>query len=250
MSLADPAPLQPFLHRLLSRSELSTAERQAILDLPFTPAQIAVNRDFVRLRERAEEAFFIVEGLVGRFGQNREGIRQTTAIYLPGDMVGLRSIAGAETNTALQALAVTTVLRVPHVALRNAARSFPALAEAFWRECVVDAAILAEWIISIGRRDARARLAHLFCEVACRAGRSVPASGARFPFPATQVHIGEMTGLTSVHVNRSLQGLRRDGLVDLRERQIHLLDWDRLAAVGDFSPEYLSLECGDRIWSR
>ena len=241
MSLSDPAPLQPFLDKLLSRSDLGIAERQAILDLPTLPAQIQTNRDFVRLGERTNHACFVVDGLVGRFGQNREGNRQITAVHVPADMVDLHSVVAPDACSALQALSVTTILRVPHAALREAAGRFPAIAEAFWRECVVDAAVLAEWIVNVGRRDARSRLAHLLCEIACRVDGLGVKSGSRIPFPATQTHIADMTGLTPVHVNRTLQCLRREGVLDLQNRLIHVLDWARMTRIGDFDADYLRL---------
>jgi CRP-like cAMP-binding protein len=241
MSLSDPTPLQPFLDKLTSRSNLGPAECQAILDLPAQPVQIQINRDFVRLGERVNHASFVVAGLVGRFGQNREGSRQITAVHLPTDMVDLHSVVAPDACSALQALSVTTILRVPHEALRAAVRRYPAIGEAFWRECVVDASVLAEWIVNVGRRDAKSRLAHLFCEIACRADGLGAKAGSSIPFPATQTHIADMSGLTSVHVNRSLQSLKQDGIVELHSRMIHVVDWQRLIQVGDFDADYLRI---------
>ena len=241
MNLADPSPLQPFLAKLIARSNLGIAEQQAILALPAAPVQIQTNRDFVRLGERVNHASFVVAGLVGRFGQNRDGCRQITAVHIPGDMVDLHSVVAPDACCALQALSVTTILRVPHEALRAAARTFPAIAEAFWRECVVDAALLSEWVVNVGRREAKSRLAHLMCEIACRVDGSGQKTGCVIPFPATQTHIADMTGLTPVHVNRTLGALRAQDIVDVRNQGIRILDWERLVAVGDFDGDYLRI---------
>ena len=241
MSLSDPSPLQPFLDKLISRSSLDAAEQRAILALPAHPDQIETNRDFVRLGERVHHACFVVAGLVGRFGQNRDGNRQITAVHIPTDMVDLHSVVAPDACSALQALAVTTILRVPHEALRAAARRYPAIAEAFWRECVVDSAVLSEWVVNVGRRDARSRLAHLICEVACRVEGAGEKVGFAFSFPATQTHLADMTGLTPVHVNRSLRTLRDDNIVDVRARMVRILDWTRLVETGDFDSGYLRL---------
>lgn len=245
MNFTDAAPLQPFVDKLVSRSQLGHAEQRALLSLPANPVQIQTNRDFVRLGERVHHASFVVAGLVGRFGQNREGNRQITAVHIPADMANLHSVVAPDACAALQALSVTTILRVPHDALRAVARRFPAIAEAFWRECVVDAAVLAEWIVNVGRRDARSRLAHLLCEITCRVEGKGGKVGSTIPFPATQLHMADMAGLTSIHVNRSLQSLRRDGIVDVHSREIHILDWKRLRQVGDFDADYLRI--GRRI---
>ena len=241
MALLDPNPLQPFLDKLDSRSNFGAAEGQAILDLPAHPAQIETNRDFVRLGERVEHASFVVAGLVGRFGQNRDGSRQITAVHIPSDMVNLHSVVVPEACSALQALSVTTILRVPHWALRDVAHRYPALAEAFWRESVVDAAVLSEWVVNVGRRDAQSRVAHLLCEIVCRVGDPGADGGLGISFPATQTHIADMTGLTSVHVNRTLKSLREAALVEVRDRAIHVLDWNGLCKMGDFDAGYLCL---------
>jgi CRP-like cAMP-binding protein len=241
MTYLHPALLQPFLDRLASHSDLGDNESRAILDLPARPAQIQTNRDFVRLGERVDQACFVVTGLVGRFGQNREGGRQITAVHLPGDIANLSSVVAPEARSALQALWVSTILCVPHEALRGAARRHPAIAEAFWRESAIEAAVLAEWIVNVGRRNAKSRVAHLLCEIASRVEGLGVRVGSTIPFPATQTHIADMLGLTSVHVNRMVQKLKEDGIVAVHSRMIHVLDWERLKKVGDFDPDYLRI---------
>lgn len=240
MSLSDPSPFQPFLNRLLSRSKLNEAEQGAILSLPGTPMQVQINRDFVRLGERVDHACFVIGGLVGRFGQNRDGKRQITALHIAGDMVDLHSVVIPKASSALQALSVATILRVPHRALREVAHVYPTIAEAFWRECVVDAAILSEWVVNVGRRSALLRTAHLLCEVACRT-RSVHGNSFTFDFAVTQAHLGDMLGLTSVHVNRVLRMLKDDQLAIVQDRQVRVLDWSRLVQTGEFNADYLHL---------
>jgi CRP-like cAMP-binding protein len=253
MSLSDPSPLHPFLNKLNSRSNLGSDAQRAILALPAHPAQVKANRDFVHLGERVDHSSFVVEGLVGRFGQNREGNRQITAVHIPTDMIDLHSVVAPDACSALQALTVSTILRVPHAALREAARKHPAIAEAFWRECVVDAAVLAEWVVNVGRREAICRMAHLLCEVACRVEGAGRSGNDRFDFPATQTHVADMLGLTPVHVNRMFQRLKADGLIRIEHRTIHVLDWQQLAFVGDFDPGYLRIDPskvpGKRLWN-
>lgn len=241
MTLPDHSPLEPFVDKLSARSVLGEAERDALRSLPAYPQQLQTNRDFVRLGERVDHACFVVAGLIGRFGQSRDGSRQITAVHIPADMVDLHSVVAPEACSALQALCFATILRVPHRALRDVAYGYPAIAEAFWRECVVDASVLSEWMVNIGRRDARSRLAHLLCEVACRLGGAGRQARLDFDFPATQAHIADMLGLTSVHVNRVFKVLRRDQVIACRGRNIRILDWSRLVRIGDFDPAYLRI---------
>lgn len=234
--------LQPFLDRLTSRSRLDTVEQSAILDLPAHAAQVQTNSDFVRLDQKVDHACIVVEGIVGRFGQTAEGARQITALHLPGDAPDLHSVVQPKARSALQALTTATILRVPHVALRALAARFPAVAEAFWRDCMVDAAILSQWVVNVGRRDARTRMAHLFCEITARHKAKLLDGKGSYRFPLTQIHLADATGLTAVHVNRTLKALRNEGLLDARNGSVRILDWPALAYLGEFDPEYLQAD--------
>lgn len=231
--------LQPFLNRLTRRSVLSATEQQAILNLPTHAAQVRANHDFVRLGEVVSHACVIVDGIAGRFGQNADGERQITALHIAGDAADLHSVVQPKSASALQALSTVTLVRVPHQALRAIAGQYPAIAEAFWRDCVVDASVISQWVVNVGRRDAKVRIAHLLCEMAVRYQIDVQSDAILFEFPLTQVHIADATGLTSVHVNRTLMSLRDDGVVFLAQRMVHILDWAGLARLGEFDAGYL-----------
>ena len=241
MANSDRPDLQRFLDRLNGRSLLTQQEQKAVLGLGGHAVQIRSNRDFVRLGERTEYASLVVAGFVGRFDQNSEGLRQITAVHIPGDVADLHSVVQPEATSALQALSTATIVRIPHGAVRQAAATFPALAEALWRDCMVDASILAQWVVNVGCRDARARIAHVICELATRLGEA-PAKGTIvFPFPITQMQLGDITGLTAVHVNRTLAVLRRENIADIRHNAC-IYDWDALARAGDFDPDYLQTD--------
>lgn len=234
--------LEPFLRRLLGRSILTSEEQEAILGLPSYFMEVRANHDFVGLREDVDHASLVVDGLIGRFDQNRNGLRQITAIHLPGDMANLHSVVQPQATSALQALSVTKILRVPHEAIRAATARLPALAEALWRDCMVDAAILSQWILNMGRRDARSRIAHLLCEIATRLRAPVHSDSFVFPFAVTQFQLGDASGLTSVHVNRILRTLREQEIVDVRNQKVRVIDWRALVAVGEFNRHYLQTE--------
>lgn len=237
--LQKRSDLQPFLDRLTKRSRLTEAEQQAILGLPTRTSQVHANRDFVRLDERVEDASIVVEGVIGSFGQTKEGARQITALHIAGDAPDLHSVVLPKARAALQALTTATILRVPHAELRSLASKFPAVAAAFWRDSMVDASILGQWVVNVGRRDAKTRMAHLLLELARRYGAR-PADGeVSFSLPLTQTHLADATGLTAVHVNRTLRALRDEGLVVVSNRTARILDWKGLAELGEFDPDYL-----------
>jgi CRP-like cAMP-binding protein len=240
--------LQPFLDRLTSRSVLSDAEQEAILGLPTRAFQAARGEDFVQLAERVHHACFIVDGFVGRFDQNSNGARQITAVHIPGDMPDLLSVVQPTATSALQALSTTTILQIPHHNLRQVAGSHPAIAEAFWRDCMVDAMIMAQWVVNVGRRNAQARIAHLLCEMAVRTKADLTKDQVRFDLRMNQDNLADATGLTAVHVNRSLMALREIG-VTFRSGTVRVEDWMRLVNFGDFDPSYLQadIEPAERI---
>lgn len=238
----DPSTMRPFLRSLEARSYLEDPERQAILDLPFTPMQVKPNRDFVRQDQRITHSCFVLDGVVGSFKQDHEGNRQIVSIFIDGDMVDLHSVVVPEAPAALQALTTTKILQVPHSALREIARKFPNIAEAFWRHCVVDAGILMEWVVNVGRRDAQTRLAHFFCELATRSVRGTPEDGMVIPYPITQFQLSDILSLTAVHTNRTLQALRQERMVETVDRSMHrILDWGALLRRGNFDAAYLHI---------
>jgi CRP-like cAMP-binding protein len=242
MTAQLPSSMLAFLEKLEVRSRFSDAERKVILDLPFRSKHVGINQDFVTQGECVAHSSFVLEGMVGTFGQNRRGERQITSVFMSGEIIDLTSVVVPEAIASVQALMPTTILQIPHAALRKAAAEYPGLAEAFWRECVIEASILNQWVMNVGRRPARARMAHLFCEIACRSARGPVGDGYCFPFPINQMLLADMLGLTAVHVNRTLKDLRVDGIVELIQRTVQVLKWERLTQVGEFDADYLRLK--------
>ena len=230
--------LQLFVDLLTARSVLNEEEQHAILKLPTCERDVSAKTDFVGFKEEVGQSCFIASGLVGRFGETLGGARQITALHIPGDMADLHSAVRPIGLGGLTALCDTTILSISHDAIRALVARYPAIAEALWRDCMLDAAILMEWIVNVGHRDAQTRLAHVFCEMAIRS------SGNREPlltyrFPITQEQLGEATGITSVHVNRSLMTLRARELVTVKGGHVQIHDWATLAKAGQFDPAYL-----------
>ena len=242
MVSSQGAALQLFVNRLLSRSILTNEEAGAVLGLSGRLKNVVAHTDFVRQGEQVDHSCLIVDGLVGRFGQNSEGARQTTCLYIQGDMADLPSVVSPKAGWGLAALTPTTILRVPHAELRGIAAKYSGVAEAFWRDCVADGSIFSEWVVNVGRRDALARLAHLICEMAIRCERAGQGDKLSFPLPITQADIGDATGLTSVHVNRMLKELRSRAIVEVRSGIVTISDWEQLVSVGEFDDAFMLLD--------
>jgi CRP-like cAMP-binding protein len=234
--------LQLFANRLMSRSVLTDEDVSALLDLDGQVKEVASHIDFIRLGEPVDHSCLIVDGLAGRFGQNNDGARQITCLHIPGDMADLPSVVSPKSGWGLSALTSTTILRVPHADLRRVAAKHSGIAEAFWRDCVADGSIFSEWVVNVGRRDAISRIAHLFCEMAIRYEQAGRGDRSSFPLPITQTDLADATGMTGVHVNRTLKELRTRSIAELRSGVVTVHDWEQLVAAGDFDPAFMLLD--------
>lgn len=230
-----------FLDRLLRRSPLDSEEQQAILGLSSHAEQYRPNFDIVSVGETVDHSCLIVHGLAGRYDQMADGLRQLNAFHIDGDMCDLHSVVCPTAAWGIVALTTTTVLQVPHSQLRRLVADYPAIGLAFWRDGTTDASILAKWVGNLGRRDARSRVAHVTCEMGLRMEAAGVGTRQQFWFDISQSNLADAVGLTSVHVNRTLQTLRGEGLIRTHSRNIYVDDWPRLAEVAEFDPDYLLL---------
>jgi len=235
--------LSRFLNRLLRRSVLDYEERNAILSLSGRVEQFRPNFDIVSPGNTVDHSCLIGRGLAARYDQMANGQRQLNAFHIEGDMCDLHSLVCPTAAWGITAMTTTTVLQVPHVELRNIIASYPAVALAFWRDGTADASILAKWIGNLGRRDARARVAHLLCEMALRTEAAGIGSREHFWFAVTQNNLADAVGLTPVHVNRTMQVLRRERLIRSSSHYVYIDSWSRLVDVADFDADYLLLDC-------
>ncbi|MET0239832.1 MAG: Crp/Fnr family transcriptional regulator, partial [Sphingobium sp.] len=134
------------------------------------------------------------------------------------------------------------VAMIPAQAIRDIAAAHSQVGQAMWYETLVDAAIFREWTLNVGRRDARARTAHMLCEFAIRLAVAGVGKHTDYELPMTQEQLGDALALTSVHVNRTLMALAQEGLIDRTKRSIRIVDFARLSRVGDFETGYLHLD--------
>jgi CRP-like cAMP-binding protein len=142
---------------------------------------------------------------------------------------------------SLGTLARSTLAFLPHDTVRDLIRRCPPIGDAFWRETLIDAAVFREWMLGLGRREAYGRMAHLLCELYVRLKAVGLANGHGYEMPLTQAELGDALGLSTVHVNRTLQDLRGEGLITLQGGSVAVLDWEGLRKAGEFDPTYLHL---------
>lgn len=241
---SNQSALSRFLSRLLSRSVLGNEEQRAILSLTSHATQVRANYDIVSPGDRLDHACLNAHGLAARYDQMADGKRQLTSFYIDGDMCDLHSVVCPTAAWGLIALTTTTVLHVPHCELCRLVETYPAIALAFWRDGTADASILAKWVGNVGRRDARARMAHVLCEMGIRMERAGLGKRDAFWLDVSQQNLADALGLTAVHVNRTLQMLRSEGFIRTQSRTIFIDNWARLSDLAEFDPAYLLLDCG------
>jgi len=196
----------------------------------------------VRAGTTLTQSMLTVEGLVARYKDLSEGQRQIQDIHVAGDFTDLHGFLLKRLDHNVGALTRTRMALVPHDAIRRITEEEPHLSRLLWFATLLDAAIQREKILSVGRRPALARLAHLMCELHVRLDLVGLAEDGSFALPITQLDLGDATGLTSVHVNRMLKQLRDDRLMTFRGARVTIHDWPRLQQVGEFDPAYLYLD--------
>ena len=233
----------PLLRKIESIAlfELSAEERAALEALPMQAAQIDANQDIVREGDRPGRSFAVISGIASTYKTTRAGKRQVMSYHVPGDVPDFQSLHLQTLDISIATVTPCSIGYVQHEAVRALFRAQPRLSEVFWRATLIDAAIVREWTLNTGRRDAYARMAHLLCELVTRLGAVGLAPDLSCDLPMTQPELADALGITPVHVNRTIRDLKAAGLLTLRNRRLTVHDWDGLVAAAEFDPTYLHL---------
>ncbi|HUJ02156.1 MAG TPA: Crp/Fnr family transcriptional regulator [Rhizomicrobium sp.] len=178
------------------------------------------------------DIYNVLSGWVALYQSLDDGRRQITALLLPGDVFGIEPDGLTATTCSAEALTSASLCVIPRERAAALRARFPAYGETFLQFIGREYTLATEHLTSVGRRSALERIAHLLMEIVTRVKRHYPLlSGESAQLPLTQTEIGDMLGLTGVHVNRMLRQLREDGLVDVQPGSVRILDADRLARV-------------------
>ncbi len=243
MNEARSTPDQDQLVRkLTSLIDLSDEDKRALRELPATIRSLDADQDVVRERERPTTCTVVLAGFLCRYKLLPDGKRQIMGFYIPGDLPDLQSLHLEVMDHNLGTLVPSTIALIPHESFRAIMRRHDNIAAALWRDTLVDAAIFREWMVGLGRRSARGRIAHLLCELLVRSRAMGLTTDRSYELPITQAELGDALGLSTVHVNRVLQELRSEKLIVLRSGLLSIPDWESLKEAGEFDPAYLHLK--------
>jgi len=242
MALMPHQPNDLMIRKLDSIFPLSDEERGALQQLPILLKGIKADREIVGIGERPAQSCLILEGFTCSYKLSHMGKRQIMALHVPGDMPDLQSLHLAVMDMSIASISACTVGFIQHEDLRRLCERYPRLTAAFWRETLVDASIYREWLLNVGQRSAYTRMAHLVCEILIRLKAVGLVEEWSFQWPITQEKLADALGITAVHVSRTLQALRADGLIRMEKTQVSVPDWEKLKEAGEFDPLYLHLQ--------
>jgi len=189
--------------------------------------------------ERDNRYVLVIRGLMVVHDLLRNGHRPILGMYMPGDLISPPRSSSFRHTAAIESLTHAHIVAIPAGSLDELAAQCPDIAKTLWRQSQRELALAQAWLANVGVRDARARLAHFLCEFAARVGHDGSPGKYTFELPATQQDIGDMLGLTAVHVNRKLRALSSERLIARCGQTVTVEDWPALANIGDFDPGYL-----------
>ncbi|MDP3175538.1 MAG: helix-turn-helix domain-containing protein [Phenylobacterium sp.] len=221
------------LRTLLEVEDLAGLEQIA------TERHVEASHDLFEKGRGNSYIHIVLDGWVGRYQDFPDGRRQYLALHLSGDVCDLDRVMLDAVDFGAVALTSCTIARIELRDLKAAFEARPRLAMVFWRMLSTENAIACAWASSLGRRTAQESLAHLLCEVAVRLGGPTPANGSIFCLPLTHEDLANALGLSVVHVNRCVQSLRAERLIEVSHRQMRILNWNELQRIADFDPTYL-----------
>jgi len=227
------------VRRLEKGAPLGDRDRRALLALPHNVRRIGPGGHVVRDGDRPEYCALLLSGFAYRYKLTGEGGRQIISLHMPGEWLDLQHMFLGIADTSVQTLTEADVAFVPRAAIEELVLSNADVARALWIDTLIDSSIFREWVVNVGRRDSRARVAHILCEFSLRMEAAGLARDHVYELPMTQEQLADAVGLTSVHVNRVLKQLREEGLIDRDRRNIRIVDWKRIREVGDFNERYL-----------
>lgn len=229
------------LKKLRLRTTISAEEERVIRSLVAENRRWPADRILVRAGEQLNVSMLVLDGWLVRSKDLPSGERQVTEIHVPGDFADLHGFTLKQLDHDIISITECVIGYVPHERLTALTETYPHLTRVYWLSTNVDAAISREMGLSLGQRSAISRMAHLFCELHTRLSIIGRTDGDTFEFPLTQRELAECLGLTVVHVNRTIQELRRRMLVETANRHIRILDRQGLQTLAEFDPGYLQL---------
>jgi CRP-like cAMP-binding protein len=235
-NLRSHPPLITKLSRFIS---LSDTDVRLLQSLCSRQTRVGLGANLVDEGSAPKQGFVIAWGLACRYRIMPDGRRQILTFLLPGDLCDFDVFLLDEVDHSIATLVPTWFVSIERDRVLEIIQDHPRIAVALWRSAMQEAAMLRERVLMLGRGNAHARVAYLFCEFFWRYSAIGLVEDHGLRLPLTQTDIADALGLSPIHVNRVLQDLRRDRLIRLAHRHLDLLDLNRLQTIAQLSPNYL-----------
>ena len=228
------------LRKLKALHSLSEEEEAAMLAAISEMLEVERGDEIAADGSQPNYSTVVVRGIACRYKMLEDGRRQILSFQYPGDITDLYSYVMKRLDHGVRALTPGAIARIPHESIRTLSEKYPNLAYALWRDSLVDMSKLHSSIISLGARTSKERLAHFLAEQYVRmiAVRLI-GPGEAMDFGLTQDDLADATGLSLVHVNKTLKKLKDDGLVSWNRNKMTILNWESLKKAALFDPAYL-----------
>jgi CRP-like cAMP-binding protein len=230
---------QQLIFTLSRFAKLDAADCEAIRALTLEEREITASAYINREGRQPRRCAFVLDGFVFRQKLTVAGQRAIVGLQVPGDFVDLQNLYLDESDHDAVTLTRVLIADLAIAELCHLAEARPLIRRAMWISGLIEASLFREWLLNVGRRDARERVAHLLCEISVRLESAGRARELSYDLPMTHEQIGDALGLTAVHINRVLKGLEKDGLIRRQKREVTINDWQQLRRVADFNERYL-----------
>lgn len=221
--------------------ELSQAEIKFLRDFGQPEEVLEANSEIIRIDSPISDAIVILEGWTMRYRYLPDGRRQIFNFGLAGDIVGLEGSLLRSADYTLQSITECRIARFSHTDWPDLLLGYPRLAAAILWVSFTEQAMFLERLVTLGRRTARERVAHLLCELLARRSLIEDDPGSCLHLPISREIMADTLGMSAVHVYRCMNLLRRAGLIDGSNSAVDLKDRDALAREADFEPAYFHL---------
>ena len=231
--------INSLIRKLSAAGSLIEADHEILRRVSLRSQQIPARQDLTCEGDRPENVRVVLSGFACRYKVSPRGKRNIAALMVPGDFCDLHVAILDEMDHSIATLTPCTVVEISRATIRDLTENHPRITHALWWATLVDEAVLREWLFGLAEREAPERMAHLFCELLLRLQTVGMAKHDGYALPFTQIDLGEMLGMTSIHVNRVLREMRLANLIVLTRRYLQIPDVARLQAFCDFSPNYL-----------
>ena len=220
---------------------IGNEERAAMEDSVHEVIELGPRTRLVKRGELVEHSYYLMDGFMIRYLDDRRGMRQSVGIQVPGDWVDLHSFPMKRLDHDVCSLGPTRLAVFKHERLADLVGEFPRFARIMWFSTLLDAAMHREWVFRLGRLNAEGRFAHLICELAERLSFVGQFDGERLEVPLTQTDFAEACGISAIHANRTFRIMRESGLIrnDEGKSGLTILDHEALKKIGEFDGDYL-----------